>query len=178
MVPLMKRSLAALVSALTLVALPACSAGPEEPASVEQELAQSVAARVILRGTLTAGDAVRLDYSPAEGGYAGATGVPFLALELLPAESDDDGTDGTGLTPRNATDAAQTITVRGDFPGTPSALVVSEDRRVLAVGETSVTEEGLALATIRAPRSAGRRFLVVRDERWVRPMAFEVRAGR
>ena len=65
----------------------------------------------------------------------------------------------------------------GEFPGEPLLLVVDESFQVVAKTH-AVSDASGDHATLAVPATLGRSFLLVRDDRWVRPMTFEVRFNR
>ena len=168
---------------LSLAALPACAA--EEPsddsaeATVADELSTSkLRSMTALKGSVAGGATVTVDYLGSDAPYPVA--VPFLAVEILPAPAQSPTTNANaGVRPRNGEiSALQTITVQGDFPGTPRVLVVDENFSVLAGASATTLPNGSETATINTPRSAAKRFVLVRDGRWSRPMQFSVTVGR
>jgi hypothetical protein len=74
-----------------------------------------------------------------------------------------------------AADAAEEVTVAGDFPSSATVIVTNESFEPLAAARTArSTTSGLAEATIRVPAGKGGRIILVRDPKWVKPMTFEV----
>jgi hypothetical protein len=74
-----------------------------------------------------------------------------------------------------AADAADEVTVAGDFPSSATVIVTNERFEPLAAARTvRSTTSGLAEANIRLPAGGGGRIVLVRDPKWVKPMTFEV----
>lgn len=166
---------------LSLAALPACAA--DEPADDSTEATEAdelntskLRSMTAIKGSVAGGAALTVDYLGSDAPYPVA--VPFLAVEILPTPAQPTTTT-SGVRPRNGeTGALQTITVQGDFPGTPRVLVVDEEFRVLSGANATTLPNGTETATITTPRSAAKRFVLVRDGRWSRPMQFSVNVGR
>ena len=58
------------------------------------------------------------------------------------------------------------------FTARPRVLVV-ENKRVVAA-TVGASTAGVAKASLRVPASSAKRLLLVRDDRWVRPMPFDI----
>jgi|GEM_PF-6493889 len=163
------------VSSLSLSPLVGCAADAEDEApnaAVDESSATSLRSITRAEGAVVAGETTRVQYvRPAE---RYASGAPFLGYEIVtpPRASSSlataDGPEG----------ATQPIVVAGDFPGQPRVLVVDESFRVVAAATAVTQPDGTERATLDAPRGIGKRFVLVRDGRWSRPMQFDIAVGR
>lgn len=70
------------------------------------------------------------------------------------------------------------MTVEGAFHGSPRLLIVDESFAVLARATGTKRSDGTNVAALDLGSGAGRRFALVKDVRWSRPMAFTVRVDR
>lgn len=85
-----------------------------------------------------------------------------VAFEAVTFEASPDG-------------AAVAVAVAGDFPSSATVIVTNERFEPLAAAQTRRdAESGLAAATVRVPAGSGKRLVLVRDPKWVKPMTFEV----
>jgi len=133
----------------------------------------------IVKGSMSETGTLTVAYEPHA--YAPTRYVPFLAVELNPAEEDErasDAEESTGtLRPMNGEAMPLTVNVAGDFPGSPRVLVTDENFRVLGSARGIPTERGDE-ATVVVTNRPGKKFVLVRDMLWVKPMTFDVTVGR
>lgn len=133
----------------------------------------------IVKGSMTEAGTITVAYEPHA--YAPTRHVPFLAVELNPAEddapADPNATSAGALRPMNGEAAPLTVSITGDFPGSPRVLVTDERFRVLAAARGVATETGDQASLVVANRP-GKKLVLVRDMLWVKPMTFEVTVGR
>ena len=73
---------------------------------------------------------------------------------------------------------AQSITVHGDFPGKPRVLVVDANFTPITSAVAQTLPDGTAQATLEVGHGVGKRFVLVRDTRWSKPMEFQVGISR
>jgi hypothetical protein len=174
--------------------LPGCSSGEvvhddDEGAEVDESNLSTLRGATVLQGSIEAGSTRTLHYDRNDAVYPRR--IPYLALEIVAQRAAPGavtpspvytasvrplgGETGAAVGPD--IDALQSVAVSGDFPGTPRVLVVDEGFRIVA-RTTAVTQlDGTEVATLAVPRSAGKRFVLIRDGRWSRPMDFQVRVG-
>jgi hypothetical protein len=166
------------------IALPGCaaddvSASPvDDSAEVDELNTASLRASTAMKGSLVEGSAITLHYDRSDAKYPRA--VPYLAVEILSTPTHTASNGGLHVL-NGETIGAQRIAVQGTFPGTPRALVVDEAFRVLARGSGTEQADGTQLIDFGAPRqtaTSGKRFLLIRDGLWTRPMDFQVRIGQ
>ena len=136
---------------------------------VDESEVASVRGSMVLKGAVASGSTKTIHYAPSDA--SGVRTLPFLAVEIVPSGM-------PSMTGRQtATTSAQSVKVSGPFPGTPRVLVVDEDLHVIAKTTAVHQPDGTALAELAAPLSAGRRFVLVRDNLWSREMSFQVDVG-
>lgn len=143
-------------------------------AEVDELDVSSLRGATTFKGSITAGSTVTVHYDRSDARYLHQ--VPYLAVEIVSAPSHAAAAGGIH-TMNGETIGAQRITVRGTFPGTPRALVVDEEFHVLASARGLAQPDGSDVVDLHAPRG-GKRFVLVRDGRWSKPMEFEVGVGR
>ncbi len=150
--------------------LSGCSSGEnradfDHGAELSEAEVTSLRGAMVLKGAVAVGSTKTVHYAPSDASASHT--LPYLAVEIVPAAT------------RATTDqqAAQTVTVSGGFPGAPRVLVVDEAFQVLAKTTAVKQPDGTALAELAAPLSAGKRFLLVRDNLWSREMSFQVNVG-
>ncbi len=129
----------------------------------------------IVKGSMTEAGTITVAYEP--NAYAPTSYVPFLAVELTPADDAPAAATTGALRPMNAEAAPLTVAVAGDFPGSPRVLVTDENFRVLAATRGTATETGDQASLVVANRP-GKKLVLVRDMLWVKPMTFEISVGR
>lgn len=176
------RALSSLVVAGFLASLPACAADASEEESTDltaDELTNSSLKNVtILKGSMAEGASVTVQYQPD---LYPTSYLPFLAIEITPAQQAAASTGGLRtLNGETGALAPLSINVDGNFPGSPRVLVVDEEFHVLA-SANGVTTNGGAHATVTIPQSRlpnGKKFVLIRDRKWVLPMDFDVSAVR
>jgi len=164
------------------------SAGTDDGAAVDELNAASLRESTAIKGTITEGAELTLHYDASDREYPRK--VPYLALEIVPAPvpatstgayGDDQGEIHTmSGAVAVAAAGAQTITIQGAFPGTPRALVVDNDFKVVSRATGQTQPDGSKLVsfdTTRASDSNAKRFLLVRDGLWSKPMDFNVHVG-
>lgn len=185
------RSFSYLAFAVALTAIPACAADnsgnqqEETGASADEIITNSGGLRsiTIMKGAVAEGAQVEVAYEPSL--YEPSTTLPFLAIEIVPptAIEADQGDNGGSIRPQNNdalfinSNKTMNISVTGDFPGSPRVLVVDENFRVLAGTNGTTNEFGQDQANLVVPATGGKKMILVRDLRWVRPMSFMVNAG-
>lgn len=172
----------AFAAALT-TAIPACAADThqEDTGASADEIVSNGGLRsiTIMKGSVAEGGQVEVAYEPSL--YEPSPILPFLAIEILPAtafepDQGDNGGNG-GIRPQNNAFKTMNVSVTGDFPGSPRVLVVDEEFRVLAATTGTTNEFGQDQANLVVPATGGKKMILVRDLRWVRPMSFMVNAG-
>jgi hypothetical protein len=182
------RSFCYLAFAAALTAIPACAADnsnqqEETGASADEIITNSGGLRsiTIMKGAVAEGAQVEVAYEPSL--YEPSSTLPFLAIEIVPPtaiEADQGNNGGPSIRPQN-NDAfmpkTMNVSVTGDFPGSPRVLVVDENFRVLAGTNGTTNEFGQDQANLVVPATGGKKLILVRDQRWVRPMSFMVNAG-
>jgi hypothetical protein len=163
------RNLLLCTAASLLLALPGCAAADasEDTSATADEL--TLAELAVPKGTIGKGGTITVGYNPAE--YDPGAKLPFIAVELLPSTT----TPALNVAPRNVTGQSEqlVVKVKGEFPGAPRVLVTNEKFRVIAATNGAPAEGGVA-ASLNIPMTSGKRFVLVRDDRWVRPMQFDV----
>ena len=142
-------------------------------AEVDELNATTLRGSTAMKGTLIVGSTVTLQYDRSDRLYPRA--IPYLAVEVVAAPS----ASTAGVHPMNGELVnAQSITVHGDFPGKPRVLVVDADFKPLASAVAQTLADGTAQATLEVARGVGKRFVLVRDARWSKPMEFQVGISR
>jgi hypothetical protein len=182
------RSFCYLALAAALTAIPACAADnsatqEDTGASADEIISNAGGLRnmTIVKGAVAEGGQVEVAYEPSL--YEPSATLPFLAIEIVPkaAIAPDQGTNGPGgggIRPQNnAFGQTMNVSVTGDFPGSPRVLIVDENFRVLAGTNGMTNEFGQDQANLVVPATGGKKMILVRDQRWVRPMSFMVNAG-
>jgi hypothetical protein len=140
-------------------------------AEVDELNATSLRGSTAMKGTLTVGSAVTVQYDRSDRLYPRS--IPYLAVEIVDAPS----ASTAGIHPMNGEIVSgQSITVHGDFPGKPRVLVVDADFKPLASAVAQTLPDGTAHATLEVARGVGKRFVLVRDTRWSKPMEFQIGA--
>lgn len=164
---------ALVILGLVAVLSTACAAEPSaEDAHASAEELSSLRGLAVSGGAVEIGGSVTVRYEPSA--YGGRERLPFLAIEIVPQ-----GGVAQGLRPANhEAGAAARVAVRGDFPGSPRVLVVDDRFRVLAGADGVADPAGGQHASLSLEGAGAPRFVLVRDERWIRPMSFTVDVGR
>jgi hypothetical protein len=156
-------------AAALLLALPGCAAADanEDTSASADEL--TLAELAVPKGAIAKGGRITVGYNPSD--YDPGSKLPFIAVELLPTAA----AGGVNVAPTNVTGQNEQLVVRvnGEFPGSPRVLVVNEKFRVLAATNGAPVTGGVA-ASLSIPVASTKRFVLVRDDRWVRPMQFDV----
>jgi hypothetical protein len=173
-------SLASLLAAFALSAAGLCAGCAADTTDssttggeVDELNASGLRAATTIKGTLSAGTQATVRYDAEDAEYT--HGIPYVAVELLP----QDAAHASSIHPLNGNAAStQKITVSGAFPGSPKVLVVDEAFHVVAHAMAKPQADGTELATLDAPKTAGRRFVLTRDGRWSKPMAFKITASQ
>jgi hypothetical protein len=143
-------------------------------AEVDELNATSLRGSTAIKGTLTVGSTVTLQYDRSDRLYPRS--VPYLAVEIVDAPT---ASSTAGLHPMTGGLVnGQSITVHGDFPGKPRVLVVDANFKPLASAVAQTLPDGTAQATLEVARGVGKRFVLVRDTRWSKPMEFEIGISR
>jgi hypothetical protein len=165
-----------LVAGCAADAADGAAASSDAGAEVDELNATSLRAATAMKGTVVAGSSITIAYDRAESFYPRA--VPYLAVEIVaPPEPAHGGATG-GIHPMNGElGSAQSITVQGEFPGRPKVLVVDENFRQLTSSVAKTLPDGTERADFAAPRSGSKRFVLVRDGRWSKPMEFQIGVG-
>jgi hypothetical protein len=147
------------------------AATPDDGAAVDELNAVSLRGSTAIKGAVAAGATITLQYDRSDRLYPRS--VPYLAVEIVdaPAAGGDLHTMSGGLA------GDQSITVHGDFPGKPRVLVVDGNFKTIASTVAQTLPDGTAQATLDVARGIGKRFVLVRDTRWSKPMEFEVGVG-
>jgi hypothetical protein len=169
---------------LLAAALLACASGcasetePTTDDTIEEavdELNINLRDFAIVKATMTEAGTITVAYQPEL--YAPSTlRVPFLAIELPPRAETNPGANAGGIRPTNGTASANVVRVEGDFPGAPQLVVTDGNFRPIATSRGRRTEVG-AEAAIRVAPNRGK-FVLVRDQLWVKPMTFQVTVGQ
>lgn len=173
--------------ALALTAF-ACSEdvlpGADEGEAADEVAGETLRDLTVVRGQVNLGERTTVAYEPSSPAYSGAAArgkLPFLAVEIVnPAAVSATNPSAGALRPQNGkarVGASTTVSVKGSFPGAPRVLVVDENFKVLGA-TTARAEDGLDVATLTAPDTGKKRFVLVRDALWVKPMTFDVAIGR
>lgn len=144
-------------------------------AEVDELNASSLRTSTALKGTVAAGSSITLHYDRGDALYPRA--IPYLAVAIVGAPAPARGA-GAVHTRNGEGTGGQTITVRGDFPGRPRVLVVDESFTQLASTTAQALADGTEQATLVVPRDGGRRFVLVRDSLWSKPMDFQIGVGQ
>ncbi|MDB5215443.1 MAG: hypothetical protein JWO86_3370 [Myxococcaceae bacterium] len=146
----------------------------DDGAEVDELNATSLRGSTAMKGTVAAGSTVTLQYDRSDRVYPRS--VPYLAVEIVDAPV---ASSSNGLHPMNGELVnGQSITLHGDFPGRPRVLVVDADFKPIASVVAQTLPDGTAQATLDVARGQGKRFVLVRDTRWSKPMEFQVGVGR
>jgi hypothetical protein len=156
---------AALAAALAGCTAPASdSASSAAAESAASPVSLDRAADVVVKGSVAVGQAVTVSYEPSDYPNAAVGVVPYVALRIdQPADNE------------RAVAANVSIHVEGQFPGSPSVLVVDQHNDVVA-STKGIAGTDVAKADVVVPAGTNARFLLVRDDLWVRPMPFTVSA--
>ncbi len=145
----------------------------EIDSAAEELNAASLRAATAFRGVVAPASVVTVAYEGASAPYPRAT--PYLAIEIASASESADGVGTRSVRPlAGEILKTQQVSVIGPFPSAPRVLVVDENFKVLARTTATPQPDGRDVATVVAPRNAGKRFVLVRDPRWSRPMSFDV----
>ena len=147
------------------------AAAPDDGAAVDELNATSLRGSTAIKGTVAAGTTLTLQYDRSDRLYPRS--VPYLAVEIVDAPS----ANGELHTMSGGLAGDQTISVHGDFPGKPRVLVVDGNFKTLANTVAQTLPDGTAQANLEVARGIGKRFVLVRDTRWSKPMEFEVGVG-
>ena len=147
-----------------------------EDGAVDELNAQSLRSATAVKGTVEVGSTVTLQYDSSDRVYPRS--VPYLAVEIVAAAPEGATQGGALHTMSGGLGGDQTITVHGDFPGKPRVLVVDESFKTISSAVAQTLPDGTAQATVDVARGAGKRFVLVRDTRWSKPMEFQVGVGR
>lgn len=129
--------------------------------------------RTILKGTVTVGETSKVAYQPDQYREAQIDGVPYLAWELIDAPA----TGGIQTKANRNAGSHLAIQVEGNFPGLPDVLLVDESFNLLAQTRGTSTDLG-DTASLEVDAAPGKKFILVRDMDWVRPMDFEISVAR
>lgn len=149
------------------------SAPVADGAEVDELNATTLRGSTAMKGTLTVGSTVTLQYDRSDRLYPRS--IPYLAVEIVDAPASSSG----ALHPMNGELVnAQSITVHGDFPGKPRVLVVDANFTPITSAVAQTLPDGTAQATLEVARGVGKRFVLVRDTRWSKPMEFQVGISR
>ena len=161
--------------------LSGCAADPSAPpaaddgAEVDELTTARLRAATAFETSVAPGGHVTVTYQRGDPEYPRL--VPYLAIELMSEGAS--APKSAGIHPLGGETGMQAITVRGMFPGSPRITVVDENFNILARSTTVEAQpDGSFSAATVAPRSAGKRFALVRDQRWSKPMSFTVGVGR
>jgi hypothetical protein len=145
-------------------------ASSADGAEVDELNATSLRGSTAIKGTVTVGSTVTLQYDRSDRLYPRS--IPYLAVEIVDPPS---ASSAAGLHPMTGGLVnGQSITVHGDFPGKPRVLVVDADFKPVASAVARTLPDGTAQATLEVARGVGKRFVLVRDTRWSKPMEFEI----
>lgn len=154
---------------------PAAPAPADDGAEVDELNTARLRAATAFETSVAPGGHVTVTYERGDPEYPRL--VPYLAIELTSEVAS--APKSAGIHPLGGETGMQAITVRGMFPGSPRITVVDENFNVLARSTTVEAQpDGSFSAATVAPRSAGKRFALVRDQRWSKPMSFTVGVGR
>ncbi len=156
------------------------------PESEDQEVVGEALKKVtVVRGKVRPGETLSVPYEPKDPAYRDIIATktrPYLAIEIDDSPVDAPSsppaaTPYTALQPQNGRLAlgGRSVTVKGDFPGQPQVLVVDDTFRVVDA-TTATSTDGLQEAIVTV--HPGKRFVLVRDKLWVKPMTFDVTVGR
>lgn len=148
------------------------AAPADDGAEVDELNATSLRGSTAIKGTVATGSTVTLQYDRSDRLYPRS--IPYLAVEIV----DPPAANGELHTMTGELLGAQSITVHGDFPGKPRVLVVDAAFRPIASAVAQTLPDGTSQATLDVERGAGKRFVLVRDTRWSKPMEFQVGVGR
>jgi hypothetical protein len=170
----MSRSLLFVAAASLFTMLAACSSSESAATSdslveaQEGELTNNLTLEqaTLMLGKVEQGGSVTIAYEPSTHYLTGSKSKPFLGVELLPSTASGSSQD-------------LSISVAGNFPGTPRVLVTDESFHVIAGSRNAspdVQQDGDHV-TVTVPASSSRRFVLVRDGRWVEPMHFDIEAA-
>jgi hypothetical protein len=185
---MLDRHLARTVFAACAVLASACSdevaPGADESEATDEVAGETLRDLTAVRGQVNFGERTTVAYEPSSPAYAGAAArgkLPFLAVEIVSAAAASaPSASADALRPQNGptrVGSSTTVSVKGAFPGAPRVLVVDENFKVLGATTARAVDE-LDVATLTAPDTGKKRFVLVRDALWVRPMTFDVTVGR
>jgi len=164
------------VAAAVLSFLPGCAAhdtSEDTDSSADELTSSSLRDVTIVSGAVAEGAEVTVAYQPDP--YTTTKRVPFLAVELVAAPLSAEAT--SDIRTMGGENQPLSVSIDGNFPGSPRVLVVDQDFHVLAATSGVTTETG-DHAIVTVPNTPGNKFILVRDMRWVLPMNFQVRAVR
>lgn len=168
---------AAALAALLLAAGCAADAESEDLGSSEGELGATVTNVTVLDASVSEGKTVSVPYKPAViyPGLDGAkTIVPYLAIALT--TSAELARTPSLTVPSNGI-ARTAVSVAGNFPSSPDVLVTDANFHILAKS-TRQPDAELDQVSVTLPTGPGRKFILVRDNLWTKPMNFDVTVGR
>ena len=176
-----------LVVALGGVALVGCAADDvsanapaDDGAEVDELNSSSLRASTAMKGSVAAGGTLTLQYDREDAEYPRK--IPYLAVEIVAAPATHAQSADPGalhaLGGGTVGGAGQSISVEGDFPSTPQAVLVDGNFKVLARAAGVTQPDGSDRIDLQASREANRRFLLIRDTRWSKPMSFRVKVGQ
>jgi hypothetical protein len=144
-------------------------------AEVDELNATSLRASTAIKGTVAAGSSITLRYDRGDALYPRA--IPYLAVEIVAAPAPASAQGAGGVHTRNGeVIGGQAVTVSGNFPGRPRVLIVDESFKQLASTTAQTLADGTDQATFAVPRE-GKRFILVRDSLWSKPMQFQIGVG-
>ncbi len=149
-----------------------CAADEDEDegpiAEAQDELRTSLEDVTILTAAMTEPGTLAVTYEPTlyapSGWNTARSRVPYLAIELPPRAS-------------AAFLAPPTVKVTGDFPGSPDIVVTDASFRALTTTRGRQAVGGIE-GKLPIVSSRGKKFVLVRDLLWVRPMTFHVTVGQ
>lgn len=148
----------------------------DDGAAVDELNASSLRSSTAIKGTVVAGSAITLGYDRGDALYPRA--IPYLAVEIVAAPAPASAQAAGGVHTMNGeVIGGQAVTVTGNFPGRPRVLIVDESFKQLASTTAQTLADGTEQASFNVPR-AGKRFVLVRDALWSKPMQFQISVGR
>lgn len=132
----------------------------------------------VVEGALREGDTLTVPYKPAPYVHGEAKAeekvVPYLAIELT------DSAAPAELKVQTAKDevaGSLAVSLEGDFPSSPQLIVTDANFRVLARAK-NVISDVVDSASVNVPSKLGKKFVLVRDPQWDKPMTFNLALNR
>lgn len=151
----------------------ACAASTDGNDNTSEDDLTKLKDITVVETSMTTEGTITLAYEPDE--YQNAkTRVPYLAIELPAAST----SSTASLRPESGSMTMPlSVSVTGPFPSTPQIVVTDGAFQPIANVRGHTTADG-AEAALQTTATPGKKFVLIRDKLWVKPMSFQVTIGR